>query len=84
MTSKTRTKTFNEYEGILKSDNPIFDADAIYQKAESKLDDIDTYYHKQNIKRLRERNIRNLGDVGIRELLAKVGMFLADNPGAVK
>jgi hypothetical protein len=51
---------------------------------EDNLDELDDYYHRRNVKRLRDQNIRNLGDIGIRELLAKVGMFLADNPGAVK
>jgi hypothetical protein len=84
MTSKTRTKTFNEYEGLLKSDNPTFDVDKVLKHVEDNLDELDDYYHKKNVKRLRDQNIRNLGDIGIRELLAKVGMFLADNPGAVK
>jgi hypothetical protein len=84
MTNKTRTKTFNEYEDKLKSDNPIFDTDKVFKSAESQLDEIDEYYHRKNVKRLRDRNIRNMGDIGIRELLAKLGMYLADNPKAVK
>ena len=79
-----RTQTFNEYEAILKCDNPAFDTDKqVMKPVENKLDDIDGYYIRKHKKRLNDRDIRNLGDAGMRELLAKLGMWLNDNPGAV-
>ncbi len=80
-----RTKLFNEYEAIIKADNPVFDTDKLVLKqVENNLDELDDYYIKKHKKKLQDKKIRNLGDAGMRELLVKLGCWLNDNPKAVE
>ena len=79
-----RTQKFNEYEAIIKAKHPTFDTDKqVLKKVENNLNEIDEYYIKKHKKKLQDKDIRNLGDAGIRELLVKLGCWLNDNPGAV-
>ena len=77
------TKQFNDMEARIKSKHLTFDTDKALKRAESKLDDKDAYYLRKHKRRLADANIRNLGDIGINELLAKLGLWLSDNPKAV-
>lgn len=78
------TKQFNEMEARIKANHLTFDTDKALKHAEYKLDEIEAYYLRKHKRKLADANIRNLGEAGTRELLAKLGMWLKDNPKAVK